>query len=264
MIARMHITAGFKSKKTYLKNSFSTSPCKIGNITEDKTKSMMRLMMMSSSPGILDNDRYEITIDLEEEAELELTTQGYQRIFTMQNEAEQSTNIRLAEHSSLCYLPHPNVPHKFSSFRSINTIHLNTTHHLVWSEIITCGRKLCNEAFYFTRFQNTTSIYLHKKLVVKENLLLEPGKTNLSLIGQLEGYTHQSSLLYLNNHSDTEYLMYNSNDLLSAIEGIEFGISALPVKGFSIRMFGRKAEQLFEIHKKLAQLLAEKRVSVTI
>jgi urease accessory protein len=264
MISRLHIAAGFKNNKTYLKNSFCTSPFKIGNITEDRRKSLIKLMLMSSSPGILDNDSYEIKIDIEENAELQISTQGYQRIFTMQNGAKQTINISLAENASLCYLPHPSVPHKSSLFKSVNTIYLKTNHNLIWNEIVTCGRKLSNEAFAFTSFHNTTNIYLNGKLVVKENLLIEPAKTNISAIGQLEGYSHQSSLLFINNKADCRYLMQDCIELLAPIEGIEYGISELPVNGFTIRMLGNKGEQLFEIQNRLTLLLAAEAVTESV
>jgi urease accessory protein len=262
MISILHITAGYKNNKTYLKNSFCTSPFKIGNITEDKTKSLMRLMLMSSSPGILDNDVYKIKMDIEEDAELQVTTQGYQRIFTMQNEARQNIEINIANNASLCYLPHPTVPHKNSSYKSTNIIRLKDNHRLTWSEIITCGRKLCNERFTFTCYHNTTNIYLNERLVVKENLLIEPHKTNVAAIGQMEGYTHQSSLVFISNRADCEYLMNECKELLTTIEGVEFGISKLAVNGFTIRTIGFKGEQLFEVQKQLVSILEKKTVNV--
>jgi urease accessory protein len=261
MISKLHITAGCKNNETYLKNSYCTSPFKIGNITEDKTKSLMKLMMMSSSPGVLDNDSYEIKIDVEGDAKLQLTTQGYQRIFTMQNEARQTMHVNIDGNASFFYLPHPTVPHKNSSYRSTNNIHLKNNHQLIWSEIITCGRKLSNEAFAFTRYHNTTNIYLNEGLVVKENLLLEPHKTNVAAIGQLEGYTHQSSLIFLNDTVECELIMQECQELLNTIDGIEFGISSLPVSGFTIRMLGFKGEQLFEVQKHLASMLEKKTIN---
>ncbi len=264
MRSHLHIVAAYKNNKTYLKNSFCMQPFKIGNVTEDKTKNLMKLMIMSSSPGVLDNDDYDIKIEVEKEAQLQVTTQGYQRIFTMQNGAEQTINVHLASNASLSYLPHPNVPHKSSNYTGINNIYLSNSHSLLWSEIITCGRKLCDEEFMFTRFQNITKVYLNNKLVVKENILLEPHKRNIHAIGQLEGYTHQSGLLFINNKADNEYLMYECRELLLPIEGIEFGISELPVNGFTIRMTGHKGEQLFELHKQLAYLLTKEAEAINV
>jgi urease accessory protein len=257
MRSKLYITAGYKNNSTYLKNSFCTHPFKIANVTEDRSARLMKLMIMSSSPGVLDNDHYEVEISVEEEAQLQLTTQSFQRLFTMSSGAEQTMDVHLAQNASFFYIPHPTVPHKSSHFNSASNIYLTGNHNLLWSEIITCGRKLCNEQFTFTRFQNINKVYLNSKLIIKENILLEPYKRSVSTFGQLEGFTHQSSLLYLNNNINIEYLMNECRQILLAIDGIEFGMSALPAAGFAVRMFGYKGEQLFELHRKVASLIEE-------
>jgi urease accessory protein len=207
MNSSLNITVAEKNGRTYLKNSFCTHPFKIGNITEDKSKGLLKLMIMSSSPGVLDGDCYNINIYLEEEAQLQVTTQGYQRIFTMRGEAKQALKVHLDNGGSFHYLPHPTVPHKLSNFKSTNDIYLKTEHDLLWSEIITCGRKLCNEYFVFTAYQNRTDIYVNDKLALRENILLQPLLRPLTSIGQLEGYTHQSSLLVINDKADIHALI---------------------------------------------------------
>lgn len=258
MRSALQITAGYKNSKTYLKKSFCSHPFKLGNVTEDRTRSLMKLMIMSSSPGVLDNDRYAIDIEVEAEAKLQLLTQGYQRLFSMQNGARQTINIYLKNNAAFCYLPHPCVPHKASVYSGVNNVYLCSNHCLLWSDIVTCGRKLCNEEFEFTCFQNVTSVFVEDKLVIKEKIFLEPLKISISVIGQMERYSHQSTLMYLNNKIETEYLMQECRQILSAVEGIEFGISELPVKGFMVRMLGHKGEQLFDLHNRLASVITEK------
>ncbi len=107
MKGQLQITAGYKNNKTFLKRSFFTQPFKIGNVTEDNSKGLLKLMIMSSSPGILDNDNYNTHINIEEGAQLEITTQGCQRIFSMKNAAHQCTNVHVNNNAFLCYLPHP-------------------------------------------------------------------------------------------------------------------------------------------------------------
>ncbi|HEX8460666.1 MAG TPA: urease accessory protein UreD [Segetibacter sp.] len=253
--SRLHIKAGFKNNKTFLKESYYTHPYKIANVTEDKASDLLRLMMMSSSPGILDNDEYAVQIDVEVNAKLWLTTQGYQRIFTMKEGAFQTIDVSINENASLVYLPHPNVPHEGADFSSDNTIRLGANHHLLWSEITTCGRKLSGEEFKFTRYKNNTKIFIEGKLVVKENVLIEPFKRNIHSIGQLENYSHQSSILFLNNKADTRIIAEECHLILSSIEGIAFGISSIAANGIVIRILGYKGEQLFMIHNNLAAII---------
>jgi urease accessory protein len=253
--SQLHIIAGYKNHKTYLKECYSKQPLKLANITEEKTGSLLQLMIMSSSPGVLDHDNYSIEVVIEEDAKVHLTTQGYQRLFTMSNQASHRMNVHIHNNGSFCFLPHPNVPHAASNFSSANHIYLNKYHNLIWSEIITCGRKLSGEEFQFTRFHNVTNVYLDKRLVVKENVLLEPLTKNVHAIGQLEGYTHQSTLLFIHDHAEMKKISEACMELLSGVEDITFGISALPVNGLILRLLGQKSEKLFNCNNQLALLI---------
>jgi urease accessory protein len=254
--SKLHITAGYKNNKTYLKESYCTHPYKIANVTEDKSGDLLWLMMMSSSPGILDKDAYSIEINIEKNAKLWLTTQGYQRIFTMKDGAQQKVAVNVKDKASFVYLPHPNVPHEGANFSSGNTIHLSKNHQLIWSEITTCGRKWSGEAFKFTRYKNATNVFIKGKLVVKENVVLEPAKRNIHAIGQLENYSHQSSLLFLHNSVDMEMIAKKCRLILSEAD-ITFGVSRLAVNGLVIRMLGYKGEQLYNLHNQLASVITE-------
>jgi urease accessory protein len=257
MISKVNIRAGLREGSTYLRSSYADTPLKIANITEDKSAHVLELMMMSSSPGILDGDCYEIDIDVEKGGAVKLTTQSFQRLYSMKKSAAQKMKITLGEDASFCYLPHPTVPHKDSDFVATNNIYLKQGCSLTWGEILTCGRRLNNEAFNFTRFQSVTKIYLADRLVVKENLLVHPYTIDVSSIGQLEGFTHQASLIYVDETSDSKCLVQSIHELLLSEENICFGVTSLPVNGLIVRVLGYKAEQLFEIVKTIATGIAD-------
>ena len=261
MRASLHIKTALRNSKTYLKNCFFTTPFKIANITGDKTRSVLELMLMSSSPGILDGDEYELKIELEEGCSLKLQTQSYQRLFSMKKGASQNMEVNMSKGSSFFYLPHPSVPHKASDFVTTNKIYLSEKCTLVWGEVLTCGRKLSGEEFQFTRYQNLTEIFLNERLVVKENLLIKPLIINVRSIGQFEGYSHQASLIYIDEKAHINNLISNINNWLLCHEDICFGVSALPVNGVIIRMLGNKAEQLFNIQKMIAESFLLKEIN---
>ena len=60
MKARLHIQTAVRNGITCLKQSFYTPPFKVANITEDKQAGPLHLMLMCSSPGILDGDDYQL------------------------------------------------------------------------------------------------------------------------------------------------------------------------------------------------------------
>lgn len=251
--ATVQISVGCRNEKSFLAKSMAQSPYKIADVTEDRRRSELKLMLMSSSPGILDEDETSLEIGIAANCSVRLETQSFQRIFQMKKGASQKLNVTMEEGSSFCYLPHPVVPHANSIFTSRTKIYLSGDCKLTWGEVISCGRKLNNEVFQFTSYHNITEIFLNNKLVVKENLLLQPAECSLEGIGQLEGYTHQATFLYLDGKAKVDLLIESLRESLGMEKEISFGVSMLPVNGIIVRLLGHKAEQLFSILKQVAQ-----------
>lgn len=258
MISHLHIQAAERNGITYLKQSYCTPPFKVANITEDKKAGPLHLMLMCSSPGILDGDDYQLKFNIEENAHLHLHTQSYQRLFNMKQGARQQQEFYLQKNASLIYIPHPAVPHKQSIFTTCNNIYLEGNNKLIWGELLTCGRKLNGEQFDFIKYQSITDIYIQGRLAIKENWLVQPGITNLQAMGQWEGYTHQASLIMINNQENTSVLYAAINHFLLQQQEITFGISTLPHSGFIVRILGYKAEQLFNCLNRIATFTTQK------
>lgn len=259
--AKLDIETEWRNGKTILKKSFCTPPFKIADITENKKHSGLTLMLMSSSPGVLDGDEYHLQIDVAEECSLELQTQSYHRLFQMQKGARQFLQVNLKAGASLTYIPHPIVPHENSMFFSKSIIVMDETSSLTWGEVMTCGRSLNGEVFKFSSYHNTTEIFFGEKLVVKENILMKPAELNPGSIGQLEGYTHQTNLLFIDQYINTIESTQSVIEFLKHQDKIEFGISALPVNGLIVRLLGFKSEQLFDLLKNLSAILSHKPVN---
>lgn len=244
MKADLRIQVSVSNNASYLKDCYFTPPFKVLNITENRKEGPLHLMMMSSSPGILDGDLYQIEIHLDAFASLQLHTQAYQRLFNMKQGASQQLHVHLANNSHFCFLPHPSVPHEQSIFQSENNFYLTSGCRFIFGEVLTCGRKLNGEVFLFSRYHSISKIYLNNKLVIKENLLMEPALINVEAIGQLEGFTHQASLIYLEENVDIAALQQKIKALLVGEAGIAFGVTAAPVNGLILRLMGNGAAQL--------------------
>jgi urease accessory protein len=239
----------------FAKKTFFTTPFKVMNITEDKTGRELHLMLMSSSPGILDGDEYELEIEVEEHCLLQLHTQAYQRLFNMKLGATQQMNVHLQDNASFCFLPHPSVPHDQSIFTSRNNFYLGSNCKLIFGEILTCGRKLNGELFLLSKYHSISNVFIKGKLLIKENLLMQPSVINVHSIGQLEGYTHQASMIYLEEKVDIKNIQAQLIELLATEKNIESGITAAPVNGLIIRLLGSGAEQLYSCMKRINTIL---------
>ena len=257
MITELHIQTAWRAERTYLKKAFCQPPFKVADITEDKRDKQLQLMLMSSSPGILDGDEYRMKIELAENCSVQLHTQSFQRLFTMKQGASQHLDVQMARGSSFCFLPHPCVPHKNSSFKAVTEIYLAGQCTLIWGEVLTCGRKLSGEVFLFSKYHALTKIFIHNRLVIKENMLIQPAVNDVSALGQWEGFTHQASLIYLHEQAPTKQIANFISTYLSTQPAIAFGITAAPVNGLIIRLLGHKAEQLHDCLKVIAQHISK-------
>jgi urease accessory protein len=257
MISQCHIRTNFADGITRLGNTYFTSPFKVANITEDKRSKWLQLMIMNSSPGILDGDDYEINIELEKNSCLHLHSQSYQRLFQMKKGALQNSVIRLAENCSFTYIQHPCVPHEQSIFKSTNKIFLSANCNLVWGEVLTCGRKLNGEVFRFASYHTVTEIYKEDRLVIKENLRMQPSLVDPKVIGQLEGHTHQASFIYLPAEGVKPECMDTVHQWLEGQPEIVFGITNAGGNGMVIRVLGNGAESLYNILVTVSKMAAE-------
>jgi urease accessory protein len=254
MKASLQIQTAVRNGITYLQQSYYTPPFKVANITEDKKAGPLHLMLMCSSPGVLDGDDYHLKIDMAEDCQLHLHTQSYQRLFCMQKGARQTMEVYLQKGAGFIYIPHPAVPHKQSFFKAHNKIYLQGNNQLIWGEVLTCGRKLNGEYFDFARYHNLTDIFCQGHLIIRENMLVQPGYINVHDMGQWEGHSHQASLIILNKPEAIRHLYEPINTILHQTNGITFGISTLANAGMVIRILGHKAEPLFNCLNRIAAL----------
>ncbi|GAC1388910.1 MAG: urease accessory protein UreD [Ginsengibacter sp.] len=247
MNAQLNIETGLRKDKTFLKDLFFSQPYKIANISEDVNDPTLYLMLMSSSPGVLDNDNFYIQISVVANTSLSLRTQSFQRLFSMKESATQKVNVTVNEHASFTFISHPAVPHKQSSFTNHNLIKLQKTSRLIWGEILTCGRKSNGEIFHFTQYQSITEVFVSDKLLLRENLFLVPAEDLFNQFGQLEGFTHQAVLIFIDEHAPIKELMDEVYNFLGNNKSIEFGITQLNNLGFVIKLLGNYAEELFKL-----------------
>jgi urease accessory protein len=173
----------------------------------------------------------------------------------MKQGATQQLTVQLADDSAFCFLTHPTVPHEQSIFTTHNNFYLSNNHQFIFGEVLTCGRKLNGEVFLFSKYHSITQIFINNKLVIKENLLMQPSFINVHAIGQLESFTHQASMIYLQPNVDCKILQSTIIELLSTEKNMELGITAAPVNGLIIRLLGHGAAQLYNCLQRVAVIL---------
>jgi urease accessory protein len=258
MDSYLKIIAGFKGGESYVKDLYVSLPFRVVSVGQRKSDKKLYQMVMSSSPGILDGDHYHLDVTLEKGAALQLQSQSYQRLFNMQDKALQELNVSMEDETSFAYVPHPIVPHEDSNFKSKANIHIGKNSQIIISEIITCGRKHSGEVFKLKRFQNVMEIYHNNKLVVKDNVLIQPDMIPVSSIGNQEQYTHQGTLIFYSTKANVD-----KNGLIELIieataqhhEEMEAGVSTMEDNGFVVRALGYGGEVMYNFFLHIQEIL---------
>ncbi|RAJ80283.1 urease accessory protein [Chitinophaga dinghuensis] len=263
---RLTITSGFKNQRSYLKDTFFTPPFRVADISEHRSDPAVYLMIMSSSPGMLDGDDYDIDIVVEEGSRLQLQSQSYQRLFNMKHGATQHQKIQLHPGAAFSYVQHPVVPHENAIFKGKNRIDVADNCLLTFGEILTCGRKHSGEVFRYRSFHNITEIFHNGRLLIKDNLLLQPTLVDMAAIGQMEGFTHQATLLHVNTRTGIEEDSVNMlYEMLGEEKEIAIGMSSPSSQVLAVRILGNGGEQLFSCLQRIAAYFwtIEKQVQVS-
>ena len=175
-ISRFEIVAACsKHGKTFIKDSFFTSPFKIMK-PFFKDDGSIFVFQQSSSPGILAGDIQEHRIMIEENVKIEILSQSFEKIFKMADGEEGKRKIHgeVAENATLIYEPLPCIPFAGSDFHSEAEIFLkDESSRLVYEDILCGGRIAHGEIFDYRSYQNLIEVRRKGKLIFRDNSFFE-------------------------------------------------------------------------------------------
>jgi urease accessory protein len=233
--------------KTYLKDLYFTAPLKIAKPFYEDTDDLMSIMVMTASAGVMEGDSYRIDAKLGKGSRVILGSQSYQKIHRMKDgHADQHSFFVLEEGAFLDYAPRPTIPFNGSCFYTTTECRMAEGSAFLYSEILAGGRVKSGETFQFKEYRSGTSIYYGKELIFLENQFLCPKEQSLAGIGFFEGYTHQASMGFFNDHVDDE-LIDNLYEILEGMDDVQFGISKTKKYGLVLRILGSSSDELESI-----------------
>lgn len=251
MQGMLKIKADQTGSRTILTDCYFEAPFKVAKPIYDG--SVLELIVMSASAGVLEGDRYSIDLILTENACLRMLGQSFTKVFQMPDGgfAKQELTAHVAPGALLEYLPQPVIPFAGSFFESNSKLDVQTGGRLVYSDILSCGRYGSGEVFQFSRLRQHTLIRYNGLPVFLDNILLEPSTQSLSGIGFYEGHTHQGVLVAIDPQLDGAF----RDDCRSILKKfpLEYGVTEL-AGGFTlIRALGHSCQQLQSCFSLLVQ-----------
>lgn len=254
--SRIVVSTEQEGPRTMLKESYYNAPYKVVHYGSPLFHSHLELIIMSSSPGVLDGDELDMTVHVREGSRLRLFTQSFNKLHPMREGARQQVNVDLGEGSVFQYIPHPVTPFKDSVYKTVNTIRMAPDATLIWGDIIAAGRIHMGEAFQFTKLHSVTKMYRGDRLVLADNQLMMPQEQPLRDLLFFEGYTHQATLVYASPKGNA--LKQELDEILDgAYEEISFGFTQCADGMVMIRALGNDGEMLYDWLCTMGQLCWE-------
>ncbi len=256
MISKIKINTAVEDDKTRLKDSFYNAPYKVVHYGSSQTAEHLELIIMSSSPGILDEDRLEIGIEVKEGSRFKLFTQSFNKLHPMKSGASQEMTLTLGKDAVFQYIPHPVIPFERSVFENRSTLNVHADATLIWGDVVSSGRVHSGESFEFTSYRNATRVFFDSKPEVFDNQLIIPSQQPVKSLLFYEGYTHQATLLYVSRKA-SELKLELDEILTGRYSEIDFGFSQCSDHGVVIRALGNDGELMYDWLVTMGQLCWE-------
>lgn len=257
-ISKVKLSTKNKNNKTILDDVYFTSPFKVAPpfyISDN----FIKAIIMSSSAGTLEGDAQEYEIYIGDNTNMELTSQSYEKIYTMKDdEAYRECDIYVGSNSFFRYNLLPTIPYKDSAFRSKTKIKLkDETSRLIYTDIINCGRVGFGERFQYKYYKSYIEIEMEEdnKIIYLDNTIYKPNEINMNGFGMYEGYTHFANTIAVNIQNSTEKL-----DKIREIichSKLDGGASLTENNDISIKAFASNSDKLIDFSNKIGNIIME-------
>lgn len=201
--------------------------------------------ILNPGGGYLDGDRYELRVDVAAEASLYLTTQSATKVYqTPKDLVRQINHITIGPKGECINLPDPIIPYENSIYHQEQQVYLAADARYFASEIVTPGWDSSERGFTYQEVNLVTKLYLEHRLAVMDRILLQPNQQNLAGSGMLEGFKKVASSLVVHPKINQEYITLLHKELKAAYPDLYFGLSQLPINGYSLRALGNDTQEL--------------------
>ncbi len=234
-----------------------------------------QLMVMSVSAGIMAGDRQELDIKVGRGAALSMTTQAFEKIHRMEagEHAKRHTRIHVDAHAYLDYRPLPQIPFADSSYTTDTIIELGgRTSHLIYEEILSCGRAARGERFAYRDYRSHVRIELAGTPIFIDNTVYRPTDMDMQGLGFYGGYSHLANMVLVNLDIDDKrfaeiraYLQSQTGEIGAGAgasindepseDEIAGGITRLASGDCLVKLLGQRAQRLQEILEHIRYLV---------
>lgn len=234
----LKLSARKRAEKTILADCFYEGGLKITRPVYLE-EGLPSLYLIHVGGGFVDGDTYFTKLEVEEAAELSVTTQSSTKVYrTPKEPVVQQTELVLGKGSVLEYLPDPLIAYEGARFVQKTTVHLEADSCLIYSDVITPGWAEDGSYFRYDWIRSQLKVFQGEKLVLFDHTLFEPDGEMAGLM-QMEGFTHVGTFFILHSKAQKVFLDSLYERLEEFTSEARFGLSTLPTGGVILRILAR-------------------------
>lgn len=230
-----------KNGKTFIARQYFTLPLQIlppGYQDEDGTPF---LYILNPTGGILQHDKLEVQISLDNGCSALITTPSATKIYRMEDGyASQSGEFNVAQDAVLEYLPDINIPYKDSKYVQTTDFNLDKSATLITWDIIASGRIARGEAFEYDFYDSELNISVDGKKIVCDRMQLKPKASPINGIGLMENHNLLANV-YVYAEGISTNMLSLVRDLLRNYGQLQAGITQPEDSLLIIRILADKA-----------------------
>ena len=206
----------------------SAKSCQPLKILNPESTGGAYIVLSNFGGGLVASDHIAIRLYAHKNSAFLLTTQSNSRIYkTFDNkQCVQELDGYLEKDSFGVFFPDPTVPHKDSVYKQVQNWTLEKNATLLYLDWFSSGRVEISEDFKFKRFETMLQIIYERKLVVNEQLLLEPYQAQMKSLGVFGNFNYLICGWMVGDPDNTRYKLLK-----------EFLISLNPSKDSALENF---------------------------
>lgn len=235
-----------RNENTIATKKFYEGLVKVSPTIKMDRENIPTFYLLQLGGGYIEGEKYKNTFKLKDEARAIITTQASSKVYKCVNniKTEQETIIELGRNSVLEYITDSVILYKDAIYKQVNNIYLDETSTLIYSDGITAGWSPEGENFKYNSVQLKSNVFVNNKLVLLDNLIVNPNDNDVTKLGFFEEYLNFGTLLVINENIDDKVIDELRDVIKNLNLPIDFGISRLEVSGFVLRVLGNLTQHI--------------------
>ncbi len=238
-----------KDDKTIATKKFYEGLVKVSPTIKMDRENIPTFYLLQLGGGYIEGEKYKNIFKLKDNARAIITTQASAKVYKCLNniKTKQETEIELGKNSVLEYITDNVILYKDAIYKQVNNIYLDESSTLIYSDGITAGWSPEGDNFKYKSVQLKSNVYVNNKLVLLDNLIVNPINNDVTKLGFFEEYSNFGTLLVINKNLDDKVITELREVIRKLNLPVDFGISKLEVNGFVLRVLGNLTQHIEQV-----------------